>query len=81
MSDEENESNQAKRRRLQEAKILKKREMRQWEEKRDRLMFEYTQYSYYGKSVSCLVYFSKNHSSFNCTMNYVISRVQLWLTK
>jgi cell division control protein 45 len=48
------ESHQGKRRRLDEEAILKKRERRLWEEKRDRLMFDYTQFSYYGRSVSFL---------------------------
>lgn len=46
------ESRQAKRRRLGEEAILKRRERRLWKEKRDRLMFDYTQFSYYGHSVS-----------------------------
>jgi cell division control protein 45 len=46
------ESRQGKRRRLDEEAILKRRERRLWEEKRDRLMFDYTQFSYYGRSVS-----------------------------
>jgi cell division control protein 45 len=45
-------SHQAKRRRLNEEAVLKKRDRRLWEEKRDRLMFDYTQFSYYGRSVS-----------------------------
>lgn len=48
------ESRQGKRRRLDEEGILKRRERRLWEEKRDRLMFDYTQFSYYGRSVSLL---------------------------
>jgi len=48
------ESHQGKRRRLDEEGILKRRERRLWEEKRDRLMFDYTQFSYYGRSVSLL---------------------------
>ncbi|XP_014206971.1 cell division control protein 45 homolog [Copidosoma floridanum] len=55
-SDEENESRQAKKRRLMENKILKKRNLREWEEKRDTIMFNYTQYSYYGKSTAVIVY-------------------------
>ena len=50
----EEESHQDKRRRLDEEAILKRRERRLWEEKRDRLMFDYTQFSYYGRSVSLL---------------------------
>lgn len=48
------ESHQDKRRRLDEEGILKRRERRLWEEKRDRLMFDYTQFSYYGRSVSLM---------------------------
>lgn len=33
-----------------ERRIIKQRERRQWEMERDRLMFEYTQFSYYGRS-------------------------------
>ncbi|XP_047097509.1 cell division control protein 45 homolog [Schistocerca piceifrons] len=46
----EEESRQAKRRRLGEEAILKRRERRLWEENRNRIMFEYTQFSYYGRS-------------------------------
>ncbi|OXU30770.1 hypothetical protein TSAR_002281 [Trichomalopsis sarcophagae] len=56
ISDGEDESNQAKRRRLNEARILKKRKRREWEEKRDEILFNYTQYSYYGKSSAVVAY-------------------------
>lgn len=36
------------------AGVLKRRERRAWEENRNRLMFEYTQFSYYGKSSACV---------------------------
>lgn len=44
------ENRQAKRRRLGEEAILKRRERRVWEENRNRIMFEYSQFSYYGRS-------------------------------
>lgn len=37
---------------LAEQRILKRREKRLWEEKRNKIMFDYTQFSYYGPSVS-----------------------------
>ncbi|XP_069698969.1 cell division control protein 45 homolog [Periplaneta americana] len=54
--DDIEESRQAKRRRLGEEAILKRRERRLWEEKRDRLMFDYTQFSYYGRSSAVLMF-------------------------
>ncbi|KAJ9591491.1 hypothetical protein L9F63_001977, partial [Diploptera punctata] len=54
--DDPEESHQAKRRRLGEEAILKRRERRLWEEKRDRLMFDYTQFSYYGRSSAVLIF-------------------------
>ncbi|XP_058795784.1 cell division control protein 45 homolog isoform X2 [Phymastichus coffea] len=56
LSDDKNESVQAKRRRLQEAQIIKKRQRREWEQKRDELMFNYSQYSYYSKSSALTAY-------------------------
>ncbi|GFG35678.1 hypothetical protein Cfor_11465 [Coptotermes formosanus] len=50
------ESRQGKRRRLDEEAILKRRERRLWEEKRDRLMFDYTQFSYYGRSSAVIIF-------------------------
>lgn len=50
------ESRQAKRRRLGEEAILKRRERRLWEEKRDRLMFDYTQFNYYGRSSAVIMF-------------------------
>ncbi|KAJ8956232.1 hypothetical protein NQ318_014963 [Aromia moschata] len=48
--DGENENRAAKRRRLDEEEIIKRREKRLWEEKRNKLLFEYSQFTYYGKS-------------------------------
>ena len=42
---------------MTEARVLKKRQMREWEEKRDTIIFNYTQYSYYGKSVYLMINF------------------------
>uniref|UniRef100_A0A1B6DFH6 Cell division control protein 45 homolog n=1 Tax=Clastoptera arizonana TaxID=38151 RepID=A0A1B6DFH6_9HEMI len=53
---EAGESRVAKRRRLNEEAILKRRERRLWEEKRNRLMFEYTQFTYFGRSSAILIY-------------------------
>ncbi|XP_016986526.1 cell division control protein 45 homolog [Drosophila rhopaloa] len=39
-----------------EQRILRQRARRQWESERDRIMFEYTQFSYYGRSASLLVF-------------------------
>lgn len=50
----DDEESVSKRRRLGEEDILKRREKRLWEEKRNKLMFEYSQYTYYSKAV-CLI--------------------------
>ncbi|XP_066588685.1 cell division control protein 45 homolog isoform X2 [Prorops nasuta] len=55
-SDIENESRQSKKRRLNQEDLLKRSEKRKWEEKRSELMFNYTQYSYYGKSSAAVVF-------------------------
>lgn len=44
------ESRVAKRMRMSEEAIIKRRENRLWAENRDRIVFEYTQFSYYGKA-------------------------------
>lgn len=44
---DDEEGRSAKRRRLGEEDILKRRERRLWEEKRHKLEFDYTQYTYY----------------------------------
>lgn len=51
---DENQVN--KRRRLNEEAILKRREKRIWEETRKRIVFEYTQFSYYGRSSAMIMY-------------------------
>lgn len=38
-----------------EATLTRRRERRAWEEKRDKLMFDYTKFSYYGQPSSCRV--------------------------
>lgn len=45
------EGRAAKRRRLNEEAILKRRERRLWEEKRFDILAEYSQYTYYTKAV------------------------------
>ncbi|CAH0549110.1 unnamed protein product [Brassicogethes aeneus] len=44
------ESHVAKRRRLNEEAIMKRREKRLWEDKRNKLLFEYSQFTYYSKA-------------------------------
>ncbi|XP_055380499.1 cell division control protein 45 homolog [Condylostylus longicornis] len=39
-----------------EKRIIKQREKRSWEQERDRIMFDYTQYSYYGRSSSMTIF-------------------------
>lgn len=50
------ESRQSKRRRLNEEDIIKRRERREWERKRETILFNYMQYSYYGKSSAVVVF-------------------------
>lgn len=35
---------------------MKRRELRQWEENRNKIMFDYTQYSYYGRSSAIILF-------------------------
>lgn len=51
----ENDESQKKRRRLNEEDIIKRAERRKWSENRATTLFNYTQYSYYGKSVSIVL--------------------------
>lgn len=39
-----------------ERRALKRRELRRWEQKRDELMFEYTQYGYYSRSSAMILF-------------------------
>ncbi|XP_032676361.1 cell division control protein 45 homolog [Odontomachus brunneus] len=55
-SDNENENAQNKRRRLNEEDILRRSERRKWIENRATILFNYSQYSYYGKSSAILVF-------------------------
>ncbi|XP_029158158.1 cell division control protein 45 homolog [Nylanderia fulva] len=55
-SDNENESKQSKRRRLNEEDILRRSERRKWVENRATILFNYLQYSYYGKSSAIVVF-------------------------
>ncbi|XP_053987531.1 cell division control protein 45 homolog isoform X1 [Hylaeus volcanicus] len=52
----ESEESQRKRRRLNEEDIIKRAERRKWAENRATILFNYTQYSYYGKSSAMLVF-------------------------
>jgi len=55
-SDNENEGRQSKRRRLNEEDILRRSERRKWVENRTTILFNYLQYSYYGKPVRIIIY-------------------------
>ncbi|XP_075212608.1 cell division cycle protein 45 [Lycorma delicatula] len=55
-SDEEYEGRQAKRLRLAEETIIKRRNKRQWEEKRNRIIFEYSQFTYLGRCSSVIIF-------------------------
>ncbi|XP_034945738.1 cell division control protein 45 homolog [Chelonus insularis] len=55
-SENEGETQQAKRRRLNEDDLMRRRERREWEEKRDTILFNYMQYSYYGKSSAVILF-------------------------
>ncbi|XP_023341372.1 cell division control protein 45 homolog [Eurytemora carolleeae] len=54
-SDSEDEFGE-KRRKFDESALVKKRERREWEEKRQRILFTYTQYSFYGSSTALLCF-------------------------
>lgn len=54
-SDKENGESDNRTDRIQRD-ILKRRERRQWEEARDKLMFDYTQYSFYGRSSAIVMF-------------------------
>ncbi|KAK0080928.1 hypothetical protein PV325_013088 [Microctonus aethiopoides] len=55
-TDDTGESRQSKRRRLNEEDLIKRRERREWEQKRDTIVFNYMQYSYYGKSSAVVMF-------------------------
>lgn len=63
-SDDESEGRAAKRRRLNEEEIDKRREKRLWEENRSKLLFEYAQFTYYAKAVSLIQLISTSHIIF-----------------
>ncbi|XP_022171893.1 cell division control protein 45 homolog [Myzus persicae] len=50
------EKRQNERRMLQQTTFIKRKERRNWEEKRKKLLFDYTQFSYYGRSTAILMY-------------------------
>lgn len=54
--DEYSENQAAKRARLDEQTLQKRRERRIWEDNRQRIMFEYVQFSYYGRSSAITMY-------------------------
>lgn len=53
---ETEESRQSKRRRIDEEAIIKRREVRLWHENRNKIMFEYTQFSYFSRSTAILMF-------------------------
>nr|CAG4651936.1 EOG090X08GG [Triops cancriformis] len=53
---EEASNRRQKRQKFDEDLILKRREKRLWEEKRLKILFEYTQFSYYGESTAMLMF-------------------------
>lgn len=55
-SGSEDEFGQKKRRKFDDDSMRRRRERREWEEKRNRILFDYTQYSYYGSSTAILMY-------------------------
>lgn len=54
-SDDENGERESRTDRI-ERNILKRRERNQWKENRDKVMFDYTQYSYYGRSSAIVLF-------------------------
>lgn len=71
-SDNENENRQSKRRRLNEEDLLRQSERRKWVENRETILFNYLQYSYYGKSV-CIIINHFNNIFFELFKNYYMS--------
>ncbi|XP_037802078.1 cell division control protein 45 homolog [Penaeus monodon] len=57
-SDEEEESDEegGKRQRFDEAALERRRARRQWEQQRHKILFDYTQFSYYGSSTASLMF-------------------------
>ncbi|KAF5301095.1 hypothetical protein FQA39_LY10914 [Lamprigera yunnana] len=55
-SDDEVEGRAAKRRRLGEDAILKRRERRLWEAKREKIVFDYSQFTYYAKASAIIIF-------------------------
>ncbi|XP_023015206.1 cell division cycle protein 45 [Leptinotarsa decemlineata] len=50
------EGRAAKRRRLDEAEIIKRRERRLWEDNRNKLLFEYSQFTYYARASAIRIF-------------------------
>ncbi|GJQ85966.1 CDC45L [Trypoxylus dichotomus] len=53
---DDDEDQAAKRRRLNEEAILKSRERKIWEEKRNKLLFDYSQFTYYSKASAIVLF-------------------------
>lgn len=79
-SDDENEGRQSKRRRLNEEDILRRSERRKWVENRATILFNYSQYSYYGKSVCIIIYDFDNdeilflRTCYTCSLRFITER-------
>ncbi|XP_050425869.1 cell division control protein 45 homolog isoform X2 [Adelges cooleyi] len=50
------EEQQNKRRKLDQSVLLRRKEIRKWEENRKKLLFDYSQFSYYGRSSAMLMF-------------------------
>lgn len=56
IDDSDGETRAAKRRRLDEEELTKRREKRLWEDNRDKLMFEYCQFTYYARASAIRIF-------------------------
>lgn len=54
--EEEGESRQQNRIQKLEQRLLKRRQRREWEDKRKKIMFDYTQYNYYSSSSALMIF-------------------------
>lgn len=56
VSDSDGETRAAKRRRLGEEEIMKRRERRLWEDNRNKLVFDYSQFTYYARASAIFMF-------------------------
>ncbi|CAG9862231.1 unnamed protein product [Phyllotreta striolata] len=56
VEDNDDESRAAKRRRLGEEELMKRRDKRLWEDNRDKLMFQYLQFTYYARASAIRIF-------------------------